>query len=69
MVRSPSDLLLTMEPGFRRKPAPVEVWEDEIQNLQLGEWVELNSGGEILSTLDQNAKHRGLRFCRRCTIL
>jgi hypothetical protein len=69
MVRSPSDLLLTMEPGFRRKTAPVEVWEDEIQNLQLGEWVELNSGDEILSTLDQNAKHRGLRFCRRCTIL
>jgi hypothetical protein len=69
MVRPRSDLLLTMKPGFRRKTMPVEVWEDEIQNLQLGEWRELNSGDEILSTLDQNAKQRGLRFCRRCTIL
>jgi hypothetical protein len=69
MVRSRSDLLLTMKPGFRRKTMPVEVWEDEIQNLQLGEWRELNSGDEILSTLDQKAKQRGLRFCRRCTIL
>jgi len=60
----------------RRKPARVEVWEDEIQNLQPGEWVEVKSREEILPTLDQNAKHRGLRFVpkmydfcgRRCRV-
>src|SRR5262249_44850483 len=52
-------------PGLRtahHKTAPVEVWEDEIQNRQPGEWVEVKSREEIPSTLDQNAKHRGLRF-------
>jgi hypothetical protein len=46
----------------RHKTAPVKVWDDEIQNLQPGEWVEVKSRDEILSTLDKNAKHRGLRF-------
>jgi hypothetical protein len=70
MVRSPSDLLLTMEPGFRRKTAPVEVWEDEIQNLQLGEGVELNSGDEIrrlmrMPSIAASASAGDVRFCRR----
>jgi hypothetical protein len=58
-------MAMTLVPGLktaRRKPACVDVWEDEIQNLQPGEWVEVKSRDEILSTLDQNAKHRGLRF-------
>jgi hypothetical protein len=58
-------IAITLVPGLRtvrRKSAPVEVWEDEIQNLQPGEWVEVKSRDEILPTLDQNAKHRGLRF-------
>jgi hypothetical protein len=58
-------IAITLVPGLRtaqREPARVQVWEDEIQNLQPGEWVEVKSRDEILSTLDQNAKHRGLRF-------
>jgi hypothetical protein len=56
---------IALVPGLRtarRKPARVGFWEDEIQNFQSGEWVEVKSRDEILSTLDENAKHRGLRF-------
>jgi len=56
---------IALVPGLRtaqRKTARVEVWENEIPHLQPGEWIEVKSRDEILSTLDQNAKHRGLRF-------
>jgi hypothetical protein len=56
---------IALVPGLRtagRKAARVRFREDEIQNLQSGEWVEVKSRDEILSTLDQDAKHRGLRF-------
>jgi hypothetical protein len=58
-------MAIALVPGLRtawRRTARLEVWEDEIQNFQPGEWVEVKSRDEILSTLDQNAKHRGLRF-------
>ena len=58
-------MAIALVPGLRtarRKTARLEIWEDEIQNLQPGEWIEVKSRDEILSTLDQNAKHRGLRF-------
>ena len=61
MVWSPSDLLLTMEPGFKRETAPVDIWEQEIQSLGSESpalrMVEPNSGDEILWTPHQNAKH------------
>lgn len=44
------------------KPMPQAVLQEEAQNLQPGEWVEVRSREEILRTLDQQAKHRGLRF-------
>ena len=56
---------IALVPGLRtaqRKTTRVEVWENEIPHLQPGEWIEVKSRDEILSTLDQNAKHRGLRF-------
>ena len=58
-------MAIALIPGLgtaRRKTARVEFGEDEIQSLQPGEWVEVKARDEILSTLDQNAKHRGLRF-------
>jgi hypothetical protein len=53
-----------LKPAQRRIPsvAAQDVWEDEVQDFQPGEWVEVKSREEILPTLDQNAKHRGLRF-------
>ena len=48
-------MTIALVPGLRtarRKTARVESWEDEIQSLQPGEWVEVNSRDEILSTLD-----------------
>jgi hypothetical protein len=56
---------IALVPGLRttqRKTARVEVWEDEIQNLQPGEWVEVKSRDEILCAHDHNAKHSGRRF-------
>jgi hypothetical protein len=35
---------------------------DQAHNLQSGEWVEVKSKDEILRTLDEHGKHRGLRF-------
>jgi hypothetical protein len=55
-------MTIALVPGLRTAQRKPEVWEDEIQNLQPGEWVEVKSRDEILSTLDENAKHRGLRF-------
>jgi len=58
-------MAIVLVPGLRtarRKTARLEVWEDEIQSLQPGEWIEVQSRDEIISTLDQNAKRRGLRF-------
>src|SRR5215469_5786681 len=52
----------------RPKTASLEVREDEMQNLQPGEWIEVKSRVEILSTLDENAKHRGSASSRRCSI-
>jgi hypothetical protein len=49
----------------RRNTASLQVWEDEIQNLQPDERVEVKSRDEILPTLDQNSKHRGLPFVPR----
>ncbi len=36
--------------------------ENEILNLQPGEWVEVLSEDEIKATLDEQGKYRGLRF-------
>ncbi len=36
--------------------------DDEALNLQPGEWVEVKSEQEILATLDENSKYKGLRW-------
>jgi hypothetical protein len=50
--------------GIRvKKTAPKPVpSEEEILNLQPGEWVEVKSEQEILSTLDENRRYKGLYF-------
>jgi hypothetical protein len=47
----------------RRKRAPCSV-ENESLGLKPGEWVEVRSVKEILATLDQHGKLRGLAFNR-----
>lgn len=64
MVRSPSDLLVDYGAWFQARDRArrcLGTGNSEFGNkkfrIQLGEWVEPNSGDEILWTLDQNAKH------------
>ena len=44
------------------RPLAVVPRAEERLNLRPGEWIEVRSQDEILSTLDEHAKHRGLRF-------
>ncbi len=48
----------TNKPTKKRGP----LMPNEILNLQPGEWVEVLSEDEIMATLDEGGKYRGLRF-------
>jgi hypothetical protein len=59
--------------GFRRDHTPtgndVASCLERVGCSQPNQEMTLAAGDEILSTLDQNTKQHGLRFCWRCTIL
>jgi len=50
-------------PKRKRKTRSVSK-NDEVLNVQSGEWVEVRSAKEIFATLDRHAKLRGLQFTR-----
>lgn len=50
------------EKGGKKPQARKPMMENEVLNLEPGEWVEVLSEKEIMATLDQEGKSRGLRF-------
>jgi hypothetical protein len=49
-----------VSPLFKESAGSKQFRDDEVLNLQPGEWVEVKSEQEILATLDQHKRYKGL---------